>query len=257
MTTIFNPKISIITATFNSEECIEKCLVSIEDQSFRNFEHIIIDGLSTDKTLEIVNNFKSPYRIVISEPDRGIYDALNKGIQFAKGDIVGFLHSDDTFSAPFILELIAKSFDENNIDATYGNLKYVSRQGALIRYWKSSKFQESSLKFGWMPPHPTLYVKRAWYTNNGGFNINYKISSDYEITRKMFSDLNFKSYYIDECLIMMTSGGASNKSIKNICRKSIEDFNILRSMGQMVLPSIFTLLMKNIRKLNDFLNAHK
>jgi glycosyltransferase len=177
-------KITLITATFNSEKNICDCLQSVSCQTYKRIEHIIIDGASSDNTLEIIKTKSNHISKIISEPDKGIYDALNKGIRIATGDIIGFVHSDDILSSKDILTSILKSFTEEKADGVYGDILLVKRNdlNKIIRYWKSNPFNKKQLTYGWMPPHPTLFLKKEVYEKHGFFNVNFKISGDYEPT---------------------------------------------------------------------------
>lgn len=248
-------KISIITATFNSAEKIDLCLNSIVSQTYTNFEHIIIDGNSSDNTIEKIKNYPyKPFKI-ISEEDNGIYEALNKGIKYANGEIIGFLHSDDFFANNEVLQNIAETFKNNkNIDAVYGDLEYISQKNIskTIRKWKSSPFKLNLLKNGWMPPHPSLYVKKKIINSLGGFDTSFKISGDYMFILKIFSQANFNSKYVPKVFIKMRTGGLSNKSFTKIILKSKEDWIALRKNQFGFLNSFKVLLFKNISKLAQF-----
>lgn len=247
-------KVSIITATYNSAESIELCLESIRSQTYSNIEHIIIDGNSNDNTLEKIKNFPyKPYKI-ICEKDNGIYEALNKGIKYANGDIIGFLHSDDFFANNEVLEDVAETFKNNNIDAVYGDLEYVSQKSVIktIRKWKSSPFKFKYLNNGWMPPHPSLYVKKDIINSLGGFDTSFKISGDYMFILKAFKMPNFNSKYIPKVFIKMRIGGVSNKSLSKILLKSKEDWIALRKNHFGFFSSIKVLMFKNISKLIQF-----
>ena len=243
-------KISIITATYNSVSTLKNTLNSLHSQKFKNFEHIIIDGGSSDGTIDLIKNNKNNFTTFISEPDNGIYDALNKGISLAKGQIIGFLHSDDILSNNNILTQINNSFNENKIDGVYGDLQYISNKANTIRKWKSCEFTYDLLKKGWMPPHPTLFLSKDVYEKCGKFDLNYKISSDYDIILRVFKNRNFKFRYIPIVITKMTIGGESNKTLKNILNKSIEDYNIISKHN---IGGIYTLFLKNISKLKQFL----
>lgn len=244
--------ISIITATFNVESTIETAIKSVINQSYSAIEYIIIDGGSTDKTLNIINKYKSNIHHLISEPDTGIYDALNKGIQKATGDVIAFLHADDLYDNNLIIEKIANTFKRGDYDAVYGDLEYVQHQNPnkVIRYWKSEPFKPSLLKKGWMPAHPTLFVRRNIYQTIGNFNLNYKISADYDFILRFFSKPNYSFCYLPGVIVKMRVGGASNKSLKNIILKSKEDISALKlnSVG-----GILTLAWKNLSKIPQFI----
>lgn len=244
--------ISIITATFNCSETIQDCIDSVFNQVYKCREHIIIDGGSSDNTLAILKSNANKFSCVVSEADDGIYDALNKGIKASKGEVIGFLHADDIYASKNSLVNIAKLFENPEICAVYSDLHYVKKNNFLnvVRKWKSSNFQIRKLGTGWMPPHPTLYVRRKWYEEIGGFDTRYKIAADYYSILLLFSKKNFNAAYLPEVTIKMRTGGESNKSIVNILRKSFEDYDALRRTN---VGGLFTLICKNLRKAPQFL----
>ncbi len=243
-------RITIITATYNCEKTIAYALDSVKNQTYKNIEHIIIDGKSTDNTLNIVKNYSHISKI-ISETDEGIYYALNKGITNATGKIIGFLHADDFFSDNTIIKKIANAFTSKKIDVLYGDLQYVSGENTskIIRNWKSSDFDFSLLKKGWMPPHPTFFAQKGLYENFGNFNTNYTISADYDLMLR-FLTKKINTYYLPEIITKMRLGGISNRNIKTIIRKSTEDYKIIKRNK---IGGFFTLLNKNTSKLSQFL----
>lgn len=247
-------KISIVTATLNCSRTLSECLESIEQQNYSNREHIIVDGVSSDETVDIINKYIDHIAIFKSEQDRGIYDALNKGIQLATGDVVGFLHADDLYASDDVLSKIAKAFEDPTVCGVYGDLEYVSQQDTskVIRRWNSNSFKKQDLNWGWMPAHPTLYVRREWLSRIGGFDIGYKISADYLIVLKLFTQPDFKTLYIPEVLVTMRLGGASNKSIGAILKKSKEDWHALRSCDFNVPTALCAIVWKNLSKLSQF-----
>jgi glycosyltransferase len=243
-------KISIITATYNSEKTIKSCLQSVKSQDYENIEHIIIDGKSTDNTLSFLSKYaeSNPNVTYITEPDKGIYDALNKGLQLATGDVLGFLHSDDEFYDQSTITKIAAAFDQNNPDGVYGNLNYISSTDdtRVIRFWKSKPFQHKMLTEGWMPPHPTLFLKSKVYHKHGPFDLSYKISADYDFILRIFKDDALRFTYIAETITNMRMGGASS-NFKNLKEKMIEDLNALKKNA---LPAPYAVILrKNISKL--------
>ena len=205
--------ISLITATFNSERVLSSNLKSVKSQSFKNLEHLIIDGKSTDNTISIAKGFKHISKI-ISEPDKGIYDALNKGIKNSTGDIIGFLHSDDTFYDENSLQKIADAFDDNT-DCVFGDLIYTDKDEKLKRLWKGSDFEKGTFKKGWMPAHPTFYCRRSVYEKWGLYDDSFKIAGDFELMLRFFEKHNIRSKYIPYKLVNMKLGGVSNRSLKN------------------------------------------
>ena len=246
-------KLSIITATFNSEDTIERCLNSVIDSNIYNYEHIIIDGVSNDKTINIIKKYQkiNPNIKLISELDKGIYDALNKGIIKSTGDIIGFLHSDDFFQTKFILSEIISRVEKENLDGIYGDLNYVNGDipPKIIRRWRSNDFNLRFLKNGWMPPHPTLFLKKQVYKKYGLFNLNYKISADYDFMLRILKVVNLKVQYLPKVVTSMQLGGASNKNLKNILMKMKEDLKILKYNN---IGGLLSLFLKNIRKLRQF-----
>lgn len=244
------PFFSIITATYNSEKNILSCLNSLASQSFTDFEHIVIDGLSTDKTLDVINNNPLPQQKIVSERDSGIYDALNKGINQAEGEYIVFLHSDDEFYETTTLEKIHAFLITNKCDGLWGNLVYVRKNdGKVIRKWRDNKFR--SLYLGWMPPHPTLVLKNSIYNEIGKFNTVYKIAGDYEFCIRLFQSKIERINHIDEVLIKMRIGGSSNKNLKNIFRKMKEDILIMKTFSKIYFV---TFIFKNLRKIKQLIN---
>lgn len=249
-------KISIITVTRNCESTIAECLASIAAQTFKFREHVIIDGASTDGTLRILEAHRNQISNLVSEPDDGIYSALNKGLALVTGEIVGFLHADDLYAHPHVLSHIEKAFSDPNVSAVYGDLQYISQINAtrVVRKWVSSPFTFDSLAMGWMPPHPTLYVRAKYYREIGGFDTSYQISADYNSILQLFRLPGFNSQYLPEVLVKMRLGGISNRSLGNIVIKSKEDYKALRMSNFGLLNSCRALLLKNITKLKQFFN---
>lgn len=244
-------KVSIITATYNSSRTIIDTLKSLEEQTYSNIEYIIIDGSSKDNTLDVIKNNCSRVSTIISESDNGIYDALNKGINVATGDIVGFLHSDDLFAYPEAIEDIVKSMTENNTDGVYADLQYVNKDniGSVVRYWKSGEYNINKLNKGWMPPHPTFYMKRSCYERFGLFDLSFKIAADYDsLLRYLFLNKVSMSY-LPKVTIKMRVGGASNRNLKNIILKTKEDIRALKNSR---VPWLQALAIKNISKIPQF-----
>lgn len=247
------PKISIITATYNNLQTLEDTFQSLRSQTYQNIEHIVIDGASTDGTLEIIDRYRTHISVLISEKDSGVYDALNKGLMCATGDVVGFLHADDTFFSPSTIEQIASVFTVNaNIIAVYGDLYYVDRANPqkIIRYWQSQPFSPDLLKRGWMPAHPTLFFRRNVIDEIGLFNIQYQIAADYEYMLRMLRRYPPAAfYYLPIVITCMKMGGKSNRSIHHILKKMKEDYRIIKHHQ---IGGFFTLLRKNLSKLNQF-----
>lgn len=189
-----------------------------------------------------------------SEPDNGIYDALNKGLALARGDVVGFLHADDLYAHPRVLERVATAFQSQSVCAVYGDLQSVRQDDTtqVVRHWRSSPATPTRLAWGWMPPHPTLYVRREWYQRIGGFDSRYRIAADYLSILQLFSQPGFKATYLPEVLVTMRLGGASNRSLKAIARKSREDWRALRETGVGAFGGVGALVWKNLSKIGQF-----
>lgn len=218
-------KISIITVCYNSASTIVDTINSVASQAYANIEHIIVDGGSSDATMEIVQSSPS-VSIFISEPDKGIYDAMNKGIKLATGDVVGILNSDDFYVDNAVLTQVAKVFANKEVDACYADLVYVDQQDTnkIVRYWKSRNFVPGLFKRGWMPAHPTFFVRRDLYEELGGFDLGYKFQADFELTMRFLEIYRVKSVYIPKIFIKMRVGGVSNNSVFNIIKGNIEAY---------------------------------
>jgi glycosyltransferase len=249
-----NATISVVTATWNCAKTLPDCLASVARQSYANREHVIVDGASTDGTIDVINQHIDQIATFKSERDKGIYDALNKGIQLATGDVVGFLHGDDLYASDDVLSKIVKAFEDPKVCAVYGDLEYMSQQDTskVIRRWRSKLFSPQDLYWGWMPAHPTLYVRREWYSRIGGFDINYRIAADYLSILQLFTQPDFKTVYIPDVLVRMRLGGTSNKSLKAIVKKSKEDWRALRSCHFSVFNASRAIAWKNLSKLSQF-----
>lgn len=216
----FAVKISVITAVLNKRDTIAEALDSALAQTHDDIELIVIDGASTDGTQEILRGYSDRIAVLVSEPDQGIYDALSKGLGLASGEVVGFLHSDDIFADAQVLDKIAAVFAAQGVDAVYGDLEYVKKTAPtrVVRYWKSGEFSLKKLRHGWMPPHPTFYVKRTVYERLGGFDLSYRIAADYDCMLR-FLGSGMRAAYIPEVLVKMRLGGTSNRSLKISCAK--------------------------------------
>ncbi len=245
-------KVSIITITYNSGKSIADAINSVVSQTYPNIEYIVVDGKSKDNTVEVVKSFGDKVTNFVSEPDKGIYDALNKGIAMATGDLIGFMHSDDLFANEHIIQHVVDKFEAKDTDSLYGDLQYVYKDDTnkVLRYWQSGNFSLRQLKLGWMPPHPTLYIKRWVYTKDGGFDINMGIAADYDTMLRFLGKHKISTQYLPEVMVKMRVGGASNRSIKNIIQKSSEDWDAIKKNE---FGNIFTLVFKNLRKVTQFL----
>lgn len=244
-------KISIITATYNSAATIRDTLTSIAGQQYPSIEHIIVDGLSKDNTLQIVNEFAHVAKVV-SEKDNGIYDAMNKGVQLATGEVVGILNSDDFYTGPSILAKVAVAFEDPSVEAVYGDLQYVKSTNLQVvtRTWKSGGFKKKYLYYGWMPPHPTFFVRRNIYEKCGLFNTTLRSAADYELMLRVLLKYNTRVKYIPEVLVKMRVGGMSNATLRNRYRANKEDEMAWRLNN--LRPYFFTTWLKPLRKILQF-----
>ena len=245
-------KVSIITATYNSAATIRDTLASLESQTYPDIEYIIVDGASKDNTLEVVNQHCTRVSKIISEPDRGIYDALNKGIAAATGDIVGFLHSDDLLAYPDAIQDLVGIFQSGEYDAVYADLEYVQQKDVskVVRLWQSGTYSKKKLRYGWMPAHPTFYMKRSCYNKLDGFDLSYKIAADYDSILRYLWRGNVNAGHLPKVLIKMRVGGISNRSLATILRKTCEDIQAMRNNG-LFWP--LTVSLKNLSKIPQFL----
>lgn len=249
------PLISIITSVYNNVTEIRGAVESALSQRGVDIEYIVIDGASTDGTLEILQSYGTRINKLVSARDRGIYDGLNRGVELATGDYVGFLHSDDLFADQYTLKRMFSVLTEISPDewpaALYGDLVYVDKQqpDRVIRYWRSGPFTPSKLRNGWMPPHPSLYVRRDVMRDTGPFDDKFRIAADYKFILRLFTQpLKFR--YVPGVVVKMRTGGASNRSLKAILRKTREDCDALRAVG---IAPMRALMIKNLSKLPQFL----
>ena len=244
-------KVSIITIVYNNSECIEDCINSVLKQTYPNVEYIIIDGGSKDNTVEIINKYKDKISYFVSEKDNGLYDALNKGIEAATGDIIGILHSDDLFFYDDTLSNIVSVFEKSNADLVYAKGQYVDRTNINLvkRIYPSKPFKKIYLYFGWIPLHTTIYVKKEIFDNYGKYQTNYKIASDYEISLRWFFNDKIKKIFLNDWVVKMRLGGKSTTiSLQKL--KSNEDLKIISKYN---LLGYFTLFCKIARKIPQYL----
>ena len=246
-------KISVITAVHNSKSTIQDCLESVQSQDYPNIEHIVIDGKSSDGTLDILKQYRKDISILISEKDLGIYDALNKGLKYVTGDIVGFLHSDDIYANSNVLSLYAEAFEGENIDSCYGDLIYVESGNTKksVRYWKSGPLKRYKLRWGWMPPHPTLYIRNELYQKLGGFRLDMGTAGDYESIIRFFLKHKISAKYIPSTMIKMRVGGASNVTLRNRIRANMNDRKAWKV--NKVRPYPWALIFKPLSKIKQYI----
>jgi len=240
---------SLVTATYNSASLVSSCLSSVQSQPF-SVEHIIIDGASVDTTLVAVRSFPHVAKI-ISEPDQGIYDAMNKGIALATGDVVGILNSDDFYADSQVLERVARIFADPSVDSCYGDLQYVTPDATtVVRHWKAGQMHERSFYWGWMPPHPTFFVRRSVYEQFGLFNLNLGSAADYELMLRFLVKNRITTAYIPYVLVKMRTGGASNASLQNRLKANAMDRKAWSVNG--LNPYPWTIIAKPLRKIGQF-----
>lgn len=244
--------ISIITATYNSAATLRDSLECISKQKYPGIEHIIVDGGSTDNTLRIVDDFPHIEK-VISEKDNGIYDAMNKGIRMSSGDIIGILNSDDMYTDDLVLSEVAKAFQDPAVMTVYGDLQYVDQADItkIIRTWKTGPYQRKNFYYGWMPPHPTFFVRKEVYDRAGLFVTSLRSAADYELMLRILLKFGMSAFYIPRVLVKMRAGGVSNSSIWNRLRANKED-RLAWKLNN-VKPYFFTLFVKPLRKIPQFI----
>lgn len=242
-------KISVVTAVWNREDTIGQALNSVSSQTYPNVEHIVQDGGSTDRTLEMVSS-NAPQAMLVSEKDDGIYDAINRGIERCTGDIIGLMHSDDFFAHKEVLSKVAKLIQDTGADGVYSDLDYVSSVDStkIVRRWVSGAYSYSKLAKGWMPPHPTVFLKREVYEEHGMYDTSFQIAADYEALLRYLTN-GVSLAYLPEVTVKMRLGGASNASLGKVIRKSREDYAALRKND---VGGIVTLAGKNMSKLRQF-----
>jgi glycosyltransferase involved in cell wall biosynthesis len=240
---------SILIASYNSGNLIAKSILSIKKQTYTSFQIVSIDGNSLDNTNSIIANSLRSYDFHLSEKDKGIYDALNKGIKYANGDIIGILHSDDQFSSDNVFAQVADRFNKTNCDGVYGNLNFI-KNGKIVRRWRSKKFSQFLLNNGWMPPHPTLFLKKEVFEKHGLYDIDFNIAADYDFILRIFKDGALKFEYLPITITNMSIGGVSTSGFRNLIRKSFEDYKVLKK-NNMKYP-LLILFRKIVGKISQF-----
>ncbi len=247
-------KLSIITISFNSADTIEDTILSvIEQDAFEDVQYIIIDGGSSDGTMEIVNKYKESIDVIVSEPDKGLYDAMNKGVNKASGEYVGILNSDDLYHNKSVLRKVIDLFETSGADGVYADLCYVDRQDTskVTRRWISGEYKKNAFKKGWMPPHPTFFVKKLKYIQLGTYNTTLKTSADYELMLRFIHKHKIKLAYLNEVITLMRVGGQSNTSIWNRLSANEEDRLAWKING--LRPGLFTFIRKPLSKIGQFI----
>ncbi len=245
-------KVTIITVTLNSAKFLEDCINSVINQEYENIEHIIIDGQSTDGTLDIIKKYKDHIAYWVSEKDPGMYDAINKGMRAATGDIIGTLNSDDTLASTLVISNIVGSFTDQKVDAVYGDLVYVDQQNTdkIVRVWKGAAFKRGRYKYGWMPAHPTFYFKRELLDQYGYYETHYYTASDYEFMARYLFYFRVNAYYVPKLIVRMRIGGMSNVTIYQRLRANRRDYLAMKR-NRIPFPFIVSLL-KPLIKLHQY-----
>lgn len=245
-------KISVVTVAFNAADTIADTLQSVATQGHDSIEHIVIDGASSDGTTQIVDNYRDSLAHIVSEADDGIYHAMNKGIALATGDIVGTLNADDMYMHDDVLKRVAKIFSDPAVEACYGDLIYVNRNNLdkIIRYWTSQDYRPGLFERGWLPAHPTFFVRRKIYEKYGLFDLQYRIQSDFELTMRFLAVHKIKSVYIPDILIRMRMGGTTNNSAMNFIKGNLESYRACKKHGLKIMPWFF--LTKWAQRLPQF-----
>lgn len=245
-------RLTIITVTLNSRASIEETITSVLAQSFKNIEHIFIDGGSSDGTQELLESYRDKVATIVSEPDNGIYDAMNKGIALATGDVIGILNADDVYATEDTLAQVATAFQDSQVDACYGDLTYVhpEKPDQIKRYWKAGSYEQHKLYSGWMPPHPTFFVRKACYKEYGVYRTDLGSSADYELMLRFLLCHNIRLAYLPEVLVRMRIGGASNASLANRLNAHLMDWRAWHVNN--LHPRPWTLPFKPLRKINQW-----
>jgi len=239
-------RVSLITVTYNAESTVERCIRSVIAQNYRNIEYIVIDGVSTDSTLQIINHYAQNIKTIISEPDKGMYDALNKGIRLATGNVIGILNADDYFASDDILANVATAFMDSNTDILYGNLDFVDQNETIIRKWRTRAYKRRDFDWGWMPAHPTFYCRKSLFNSLGFYSLEYGTAADYELMLRFMHKTKVNAYFLNKVMVRMQCGGMSNKSPINRIKAWKFDLKAMRNNG-IKLPLI-SLIMKPLRK---------
>lgn len=246
-------KISIITATYNSSETIEDCITSVNNQTYSDIEQIIIDGASKDNTVDIITSLPNRVSKIISEADKGIYDAMNKGINLATGDIIGILNSDDLYYSNDIISKIVESFQTTDIDCIFGDLFYVNPDNTnkIVRKWSTGSYKQNGFIKGWHPAHPTFFVRKEVYEKYGCFDLNFKLAADFELMLRFLEKNKLNSKYLKLPMVRMRLGGATSGSFKNIIKQNLECLKAFKNNG--IRVSLFYPLVRVIPKLFQFI----
>ena len=252
--TSYSPVVSVITVVRNGAATVADALCSVAAQNCANIEHIVIDGASTDGTQDVIRQYDAGVATFISEPDDGLYYAMNKGIALAKGEIIGFLNSDDVYADARVLEDVAAALQDPAVDACYGDLVYVARDnpGRVVRYWKSRDYAAGLIEKGWMPAHPTFFIRKRILEEVGGFNTRYRLQADYDLMIRLFVTRGIRTVYLPRILVKMRLGGHTNRSLRNVVSGNLEAYAACKENGIPVGPLF--ILGKIASRLPQFLH---
>lgn len=246
-------KISIITVTYNSAATIAGCIASVNKQTYPDIEHIVVDGASKDGTVEIIRSIANRVSQLISEPDKGIYDAMNKGIRMATGDVIGILNSDDFFTSKEVIAHIVSAFEKNEVDGVYGDICFVKPENLnqVVRYYSARWFNPSLFRFGFMPPHPSVYFRRTCFLELGLYKEDYRIAADYELLIRFLKVNRLKTHYLNFCVVTMRTGGDSTRNLKSNLILNQEIVRGCRENG--IYTNMLILLFKYVFKVSGVL----
>lgn len=244
-------KLSLVTVVYNAQDTIRQCIQSVISQNYPHLEYIIIDGGSTDNTLSIIQEYREHIHVLVSESDQGIYDAMNKGIRLATGDVVGMLNADDHFADDNVLQVVAGIFAQQDTEIVYGDMDIIDQHSRVIRKWRSGQYSRNSFMLGFMPPHPTFYCRRNLFDQFGFYSPDHGSAADYELMLRLMYRYQVKAYHVKQVMVNMRTGGISSKNLNN--RIKAWQFDLL-AMRQNKLPfPILTLVLKPLRKIIQFL----
>ncbi|MBD2755340.1 glycosyltransferase family 2 protein [Spirosoma validum] len=245
-------KVSIITVVYNGAEFVRDCIESILNQTYPDIEYIVVDGKSTDGTVDIVQSYGKRIAQFVSEPDKGLYDAMNKGIRLATGEVIGLLNADDFYRHNRVIENMVATLKRTDSDAAYGDMIYVDRTNVqkIKRYWRSGWYTENAFLWGWMPGHLSFFAKRSMYEQYGLFRLDLKSAADYELMLRFIHKNKVKLAYMDEVTIVMRMGGVSNSSVKNRLEANQSDRIAWQLNG--LKPYFFTFWLKPLRKISQY-----
>jgi len=236
-------KISVVTACYNARLTIEDAILSVASQTHPDKEHVIVDGCSTDGTVEIIQSHQATITRWLSQPDDGIYDAMNKGIALAGGEVIGFLNADDMYADNSVLSRVARVFSDPAVDACYADLVYINQRDAtkIVRYWKSCDYQEGLFERGWAPPHPTFFVRGTVFDRYGAFCLDYRIAADVELMIRFLSRYKIRSVYVPKVFVKMRVGGVTNRSFLNIVKQNLEIYRAGKKNNIQISPVSFVI----------------